>query len=210
MRKIGLFLKEERTKKKLSLSQMERDTKIKKKFIDMIEKGEWNHLPEYSVTSGFIRTIAKKLNISEENAMAVLRRDYPSDVKELPINPKPDLKLRTTISPKFIMILLSVLAGLLFLGYLVYQYIIYISPPKLLVSKPIEGQEVLVGDIPVSGKTDSDVTLTVNNQKVLVSKTGDFNDKINVAESTKEIVFMAKSRYGKETIIIRKIILKQD
>ena len=210
MRKIGLFLKEERTKKKLSLSQMERDTKIKRKFIDMIEKGEWNHLPEYSVTSGFIRTIAKKLSIPEENAMAVLRRDYPSDVSKLPVNPKPDLKLRTTISPKFIMILLSAFAGILFLGYLVYQYVQYISPPKLLVSKPIEGQEEFVGDIPISGKTDSEVTLTVNNQKVLVSKTGDFNDKINVAESTKEIIFIAKSRYGKETIIIRQINLRQN
>lgn len=210
MRKIGLFLREERTKKKLSLSQMERDTKIKKKFIDMIEKGEWNHLPEYSVTSGFVRTIAKKLRISEENAMALLRRDYPSGVKELPVNPKPDLELRTTVSPKFIMILMSALAGILFLGYLVYQYVLYISPPKLLVSRPVEGQEVFVGDISISGKTDSDVTLTVNNQKVLVSKNGDFNDKINVAENAKEIVFMAKSRYGKETVIVRRINLRRD
>jgi len=205
-----LFLREERTKKKLSLSQMERDTKIKKKFIDMIEKGEWNHLPEYSVTSGFVRTLAKKLSVSEENAMALLRRDYPSDVKELPVNPKPDLKLRTTVSPKFIMILTSAFAGLLLLGYLVYQYVIYISPPKLLVSKPVEGQEVFVGDIPVSGKTDPDVTLTVNNQKVLVSKSGDFNDKINVAENAKEIVIIARSRYGKETVIIRRINLRRD
>lgn len=81
MRKIGEFLKEERIKKKLTLVQMERDTKIKKHFIDLIEKGDWENLPEYPITSGFIKTIAKSLRIPEETAMAVLRRDYPFDKK---------------------------------------------------------------------------------------------------------------------------------
>lgn len=96
-----------------------------------------------------------------------------------------------------------------FLGYLLYQYFQYISPPKLIVDRPTENQEVTVGNIVVAGKTDSDVTLSVNNQRVLVSETGEFSDKIEVDEQTKDIVFVAKSRYGKETVVIRKIVPKQ-
>lgn len=209
MRKIGEFLKEERIKKKLTLVQMERDTKIKKHFIDLIEKGDWENLPEYPITSGFIKTIAKSLRIPEETAMAVLRRDYPFDKKKVSINPKPDLKLKVSISPKILAAALSILMIMFFLGYLLYQYFQYISPPKLIVDRPTENQEVTVGNIVVAGKTDSDVTLSVNNQRVLVSETGEFSDKIEVDEQTKDIVFVAKSRYGKETVVIRKIVPKQ-
>jgi transcriptional regulator with XRE-family HTH domain len=208
MRKIGLFLQEERNKKKLTLAQMERETKIKKQFIDLIEKGDWENLPEYPITSGFVKTIAKSLGIPEETAIAILRRDYPFDKKKVSINPKPDLKLKVSINPKILVAVLSVLMILFFLGYLFYQYIQYVSPPKLIIDRPAENQEVIVGNVVVAGKTDSDVTLTVNNQRVLVSETGEFSDKIEVDEQTKDIVFVAKSRYGKETVVIRKIIPK--
>jgi cytoskeletal protein RodZ len=209
MRKIGSFLKEERTNKKLSLFQMERETKIKKEFIDLIEKGDWKDLPEYPVTLGFVRTIAKSLGIPEDKAMALLRRDYPFDKNKLSINPKPDLKLKESISPRIVTVFLSVFAVLCILGYLVYQYFLYISPPKLIVVQPTENQEVIGNEVRVFGKTDTDATLMVNNQQVLVSDTGEFSDRIGVGENTKDLVFVARSRYGKETVIIRKIVTTQ-
>ncbi len=208
MRKIGSFLKEERIKKKLSLLQMERETKIKKDFIDLIEKGDWINLPEYPVILGFVRTISKKLGLPEETAMAFLRRDYLFDKSKLPVNPKPDLNLKKSISPKIITVFFSIFAVLCVLGYLIYQYLLYISPPKLSVTQPPDSQEVFGNEVYISGKTDPDATLTVNNQQVLVSESGEFSDKISIGENTKELFFIARSRYGKETVIDRKIIPK--
>ena len=209
MRTIGAFLKEERSKKKLTLSQMEKETKIKKEFINRIEKNDWTSLPEYPVTLGFVKTIAKSLDVSEDTATALLRRDYSLDRDKLPINPKPDLKLKESINPKIITIVISVFAVLCVLGYLVYQYLLYISPPKLIVVQPTENQEIITNEVRVFGKTDTDATLMVNNQQVLVTDTGEFSDKIDVGESTKDLIFVARSRYGKETVIVRKIITKQ-
>lgn len=208
MRKIGLFLKEERIKKKLSLLQMERETKIKKEFIDLIEKGEWKNLPEYPVVMGFVRAISKSLDVSEDTAMAFLRRDYSFDKAKLPINPKPDLELNKSISPKTITILLSVFAALCILGYLIYQYLLYLSPPKLNIVFPSESQEVTTREVHISGTTDSDATLTVNNQQVLISESGEFSDKIGIGENTRDLVFIARSRYGKETVVVRAITPK--
>jgi len=208
MRNIGLYLREERLKKKISLHQMEKETKIKRNFIDSIEKAEWERLPDYSVTLGFVKTLAKHLHIPEENATAFFRRDYPVDGKDLPINPKPDLKFKSLISPKQGVILLSIFAGILFLGYLIYQYILYISPPKLMIYSPTENQEIFADELSISGKTQGDATLTVNNQKVVVSDEGEFSDKISIDEKTSIITFVARSRYGKETVIIRDIIPK--
>ncbi len=208
MRKIGSFLKEERVKKKLSLSQMEKDTKIKKEFIDLIEKGDWDNLPEYPVIQGFVKSVAKKLNIPEDSATAFLRRDYPFNEKKLPINPKPDLNLKHSVSPKIITIALSVLAVFCVLAYLVYQYLLYIAPPKLDILQPENAVEITEKEVKVIGKTDSDATLTVNNQQVLVSETGEFSDKISVGKDTKNLVFVSRSRYGKETVVVREIIPK--
>ncbi len=208
MRKIGSFLKEERTKKKLSLFQMERETKIKREFVDLIERGDWNNLPEYPVTLGFVKTIAKSLGVSEETATALLRRDYPFDKSKLPINPKPDLKLNKSINPRIVRIFLSVFAVLCVLGYLIFQYFLYISPPKLIVIQPPDNQQVLGNEVYFVGKTDPDATLRVNNQQVLVSETGDFSDKISINEATKDLVFVARSRYGKETVVVRNIVPK--
>lgn len=206
MKTIGTFLKEERTKKKLSLSQLEKETKIKKSFLDLIEKDEWTNLPEYPIVLGFIKTIAKSLEVSETTAVAILRRDYPFDKKKITLNPKPDIKMRLTVSPKIIIAFLSSLLLCAFLGYLAYQYFQYISPPKVSVSIPVEGQEVAVGIIDVSGKTDSDATLAVNNQRIIVSETGDFSGKIEIGENTHQMIFVARSRFGKQTVVVRNII----
>ena len=208
MKNIGTYLKDERLKRKLSLSQMEHDTKIKQKFIDSIERGAWNELPEFATVSGFIKAIAKSLRIPEENALAILRRDYPFSKNKASLNPKPDLKLSFSINPKIIIILISLFFILTFFGYLGYQYYQYISPPELVVESPTENQEVS-GEAVIFGQTDSDATLTVNNQSVLVSDSGEFSDKIDVTTNTFEIVFVARSRYGKETVVVRKIITKE-
>lgn len=206
MRKIGSYLKEQRENKNMSLFQMEKDTKIKKHFIDLIENGDWDNLPEYPVTSGFVKTIAKALDLNEDASVALLRREYPFEKKKVSINPKPDLKLKVTVSPKIVIIISSIFLVLLTLGYLAYQYIGYVSPPKLTVSLPLENQEVEIGETTVMGKTEPDVTLNVNNQRILVSETGEFSGKIGVDTQTKNITFIARSRYGRETVIVRDIV----
>ena len=209
MKNIGTYLKDERLRRKLSLSQMEKSTKIKQKFIDSIERGVWSELPEFATVAGFVRAIANTLHVPEENAAAILRRDYPFSKNKLPIGPKPDLKLKFTISPKIIALFVSVLFVFAFFGYLGYQYYRYVSPPKLNITSPLDDQNV-EDEVVIMGTTDSDTTLTVNNQSILVSDTGEFSDKIDVASDTFEIVFVAKSRYGKETVVVRKVIPKAD
>ncbi len=209
MRTVGTYLKEERLKKKLSLSQVQKETKIKRKFIEMIENCEWKGLPGYSVTLGFVRTIAKSLDISEETAAALFRRDCPRNEKDILVNPKPDVALKNSINPKMATIFSIILAVALFLGYLFYQYLSYISPPTLSVLYPSQGQESPIGEIQVRGNTDAGASLSVNNQAVLVDDNGLFSDMIEIDENTQEIVFIAKSRYGKETVVIVNIKPKE-
>ncbi len=204
MKTIGKALKEARVRKKYSQVKLEKETKIKKEFIEAIEKEDWPSLPEYPVVAGFVRSIAGVLRIERRQALARLRRDYPPKV--LRINPKPDVSEKFTWNPKLTFISGVIGISLIGLTYIGFQYVGFISPPPLEVNVPKEGAVIKETFIEVSGKTDPEAIVRVNNQLVLVEDNGEFNAEIDIYEGTYEIEIKAISRSGKESIIKRKII----
>lgn len=203
MKSIGQAVKEARLKKKLSYQKLENITKIRKEFIKAIERQDWNSLPEFPVLSGFVKNIASALQINSRFLLALLRRDYPP--KDLRINPKPQLRKEFRWSPRLTFILGVAIVTVIIFGYLVFQYISFISPPRLFLETPNEGQVITKNLVTVSGTTDPEATIKVNNQPALVEQNGYFTTEIEIFEGTVEIVVVAKSRSGKETVIKRKI-----
>jgi cytoskeletal protein RodZ len=114
MKTIGVLLKEARTKKRYSRARLEKGTKIKKEFIEALEKEKWEELPELPVVQGFVKNIAQFLKIDDKRAAALLRRDYPP--KTLSINPKPDVSEKFTWSPKLTFIAGAIVISLAILG----------------------------------------------------------------------------------------------
>lgn len=196
-------MKEARAKKRYSQEKIAKETKIKKEFISSIERENWELLPEFPVVVGFVKQISKFLKVDERQAVAFLRRDYPPKV--LPVNPKPDVSKKFRWRPRTTFIVGITIVIMMVLGYLGFQYSRFISPPKLVVDHPQEEEVVKERILIVSGKTDLDATIRINNQPVLVDEDGDFETEIEIFEGTEEIIVKAVSRSGKDTIIRRKI-----
>lgn len=194
---VGEILKEARLKKKLSLSNLEKETKIKKEFIDLIENNLWDKLPDYPVVSGFIKNIAVFLDVPAETANAILRRDYLP--KKLYINPKPDIESKFYWSPKLTFITGISLLTLLVLSYLGFEYLKFIKPPKLEIYNPKNNEIVLENIVKITGKTTTDVILTVNNQPILLDQEGKFQTEVEITKDTSSLLFKAISRSGKIT-----------
>ncbi|MBU0572576.1 helix-turn-helix domain-containing protein [Patescibacteria group bacterium] len=203
MKTIGIFIKEARIKKRFSQDKIAKETKIKEEFVVSIEKENWETLPEYPVVIGFVKKISKYLKLDERQAVAFLRRDYPPRV--LPVNPKPDVAKKFVWSPKLTFVIGIAVIAIAVLGYLGFQYSSFVSPPKLVVDEPQEEQVIKQKNLIVSGKTDQDATIKINNQPILVEEDGSFKAEIEIFEGTEEIVVKAVSRSGKETTIRRKI-----
>lgn len=204
MKTIGKTLKLARQKKKLTLSDLEKITKIKSSFIESIEKENWKGLPEYPVVVGFVKSLARSLKINQKKAVALLRRDYPP--QSLNLNPKPDVSDKFVWSPRLTFILGTTVTFLVIVSYLVFQYINFISPPKLDVFVPSEGQVFSESEVRVEGVTDSQATITVNNQPALVDEEGKFEVEIDINQTSSTIEVVAKSRAGKETVVRRSIV----
>lgn len=206
MKTIGQVLKEARTNKKISLDDLEFKTKIKKNFIRAIEVEDWEKLPTYSVVLGFVRSIAERIGVQSDFALALLRRDYPPK-KEVKVSPTPNLENKVVWSPRLTFILGISIFLILILGYLGIQYISFISPPELVINKPKENEQVLSKTVKVEGKTDTDAKVEVNNQPVLVDQDGNFTTSVEISENTSTLLIKSTSRSGKETVIERKIKL---
>lgn len=204
MKTIGKVLKETRVRKKYSRVKLEKETKIKKDFIKAIEEEDWDSLPEYPVVAGFIRSMSGVLKVDRKQAAARLRRDYPP--KSLRINPKPDVSSKFTWSPRLTFIAGVLVVSAIIVSYLGFQYIGFISPPPLTVESPNDGDIVKDRVIQVSGKTDPNAVIRVNNQPVLVAEDGSFVSQIEVYQGTHFIEVRAVSRSGKESVVKRKII----
>lgn len=203
---IGKLIKEARLTKKLSRRGLGDITKIRENFIAAIEEEKWSSLPEKAVVSGFIKSLAGVLDVDLNQAMAFFRRDYPQVTAKFA--PKPDLPTRFAWSPRLTFILGSVAVFVIVGLYLLLQYLNFIKPPKLLIETPSENQEITTNIIKVEGSTDTDATVVVNNQPVVVTDDGKFMTDLEVAPQTTSIEVKARSRFGKETVVVRSISVK--
>lgn len=204
MLKISQIISDARIEQGISVEDLESVTKIKASFIKALESEDWEKLPEFPIVLGFVKNLASSLGVDEKKATAILKRDYPP--KKLSINPKPDVYTNKQIlGPKTVFALGILFFTLIVGGYLLFQYIRFVSPPLLSVVSPIDGQTVLGNEALVFGSTQLDAKVTVDNQPVLVDDNGKFSVNIPVSSDTNQIVVTAQSRSGKTTIISRKI-----
>lgn len=200
MRKISEILKESRLKKHLTLADVERDTKIKKQFLEYLERGEFKKLPSESYALGFVKNYASYLGISVVTAAALFRRENESSKIDI----MPSYKKKTQSSSK--KFLLRSPRGFFILGiiivvsiYLAFQFSFLFVGPKLSVYSPKKDTVIDSNVVEVEGKTDPYATVTVNGEEVYVDLTGSFRKTLYVYSGDSEIVVISKNRYGKES-----------
>lgn len=193
MKTVGQFLAYHRKKKKISLARLSAKTKIKERFLQAVEEEEWQVLPSYAVTAGFVRNMAIAISANQETALALLRRDWAGE--DLPAGKAGQKVAKRRIffwQPRLTTTLALVAAGGAIAIYLAVQYINFSTPPPLHISG-IERQDNYVE---ITGKTDKEASVLINSQAVLVDEAGNFKIKIK-AQSGQVLKIESRSLSGK-------------
>lgn len=203
MKTVGDLIKEIRRQNNISHEELGEMTHIKTSFIKAIEESRWDALPELPVVIGFVKSISHFLDIDEEHSVALLKREYPPKVKL----PKKTIVKSTQViwGPRLTFLALVILILVVVVGYLGFQYVKFNTPPKLQLNSPYEEEIIKTKTLTITGVTDSDATIEVNNQPVLVEASGKFTTQIEVNDKTSQVEVIAKTRSGKETVIKRNI-----
>lgn len=210
MIRAGQRLHEERVKRGLSLEDVSKATRIRLSYLLAIEKGEYEKLPSSIYAQGFVRNYAKHLNLNEEEILGLFRREFNEEkiFRVLPegLDRKEEFPIHGAKIQNTLTIVIS-LAVILF-AYILFQYRYAIINPPLDVNFPKEGAVVLSQTITVSGKTDSNSTVFVNNEPSIVGSDGSFKKTITVFSGETTITIKAVNSFGKHKTIERHIEIK--
>lgn len=206
----GERLSQERIRKGLTLEEVSKATKIRSSFLEYIEKGEYKKLPSGTYAHGFVRNYAKFLGLPERELLALFKREYDEEkfVKVLPdgFARKEDFPLRRIKFAHTLRIL--ILVFIVLSAYIIFQYRAAIFNPSLSVSAPSENSIVSSQTVTVTGKTDSNSTVLINNEPASLDKDGNFTKKINVFPGKAKITVKSINNFNKTTILERHIEVK--
>lgn len=210
MVRAGQKLKEERLKKGLSLEDVEKGTKIKKNFLAAIERSEYSKLPSSSYAQGFVRNYAEFLGLPVDQTLALFRREF--DERKV-YRVLPDSMVRGENVPgRRVRINTKILMGIgilcLLISFIAYQFRYAVLNPPLYVESPVEGVST-AQEVTISGTSDPNATVTVNNEPVSVDIDGAFMKKISLFPGKTTILIKSRSVFGKETTIQRNITVNE-
>lgn len=209
MIKIGPSLAEERKRKNLSIEEVAKATKIREEFLLAIEHGNFKSLPSPTYAYGFVRNYAKFLGLPVDKTLALFRREF-DERKEVEVLPKGFIR-SSYFFPKFRIGRNTILVGVVcvfILGFLFYQYRSAIFNPTLIIDKPKENEVINSLTVEIKGKTDSNATLSIENQEVPIGSNGEFMKNITVFPGSTTLNFRVENKFGRVTILKRNVLVK--
>lgn len=211
MNTVGTMLKDARMAKGITLPEVEKQTRIRLKFLEAIERDAYHLLPSPVYAKGFVKNYSDFLGLDSAVIMAFFRRQS-GDMKHTVILPKEPQEIETKglrLTPGRFMTLLLIGLTILFLSYFFVQYRKLQRPPELTITNPVN--ESLVGEkkLDVLGSTNSDTTITVNGLSVIVRSDGKFFTQVTLEPGVNTITVVATSRFGKTRTEVRKVGLQQ-
>lgn len=189
------LLKNTRLDKEWELADISKKIKVPVKYLEAIENENVNSFPQEPYCSLIIKDYGDYLGLNGTDVLALFRRDF--DQKRKTKNKK---SLLFSFTPKFTFTLSLVLVVLFFFVYLSSEYIKFHQPPKLEVIWPLEAT-VSSSIIEISGVTDSESTVRINDDLILVDVNGVFQKKINLNSGENNIIVESTSPNGKATIV---------
>lgn len=200
---LGEKLKRLRSERRATLMEVSRATRIQAKYLEYLEEGQYGRLPADVYVKGFLRSYADFLGVDENIFLKLyekekgikhnLEKDKAPAVRKV----KPVNVSSFVFTPKKILaaaVAIIVLAGLFFLWREIGSFA---STPLLVVLSPANNSEVKSNFTVVSGVTDKDDSLYINNQPILVGDDGKFQENLTLQSGVNVINVKSINKFNK-------------
>ena len=169
--KLGEVLRTAREGKGVDLARVERDTKIRERYLSALERGEYRELPGAVYTKGFLRNYGAYLGLDPEYLIDLYRIETATAAGQRPARPAaPPRPLGGRRTRAFVVTRGAVVAAILtilvggFVAYLGYEFVNFARTPELRIVEPpgnVNGHTEL--EITVRGVTEPNASVTVSN-----------------------------------------------
>jgi transcriptional regulator with XRE-family HTH domain len=218
---LGDRLKRSRTRRKLSIGEVEEATKIRAKFLLALESDSWEQIPSEVYGRGYLETYASFLKLPVDEIMGdydKLKSVYARHCQQgrVELTPRNSVVLpRFTLTPKFLLVIALSIGMLGFASVIGYQLRRYSAAPYLELLSPAEakgdsgpGLIVATESMEVTGRTIPGAVVHVNGKLAEVSSDGSFRHQLELQKGVNPVVVESVSQNGRKTTEVTSVVVK--
>ncbi len=187
--KAAHILKNTRLEKTYNLAEISQKTKIPLKYLEAIEAEDCQHYPAEPYCSLFVGKYADFLGLDRTKIVSLFRRDL-GNLPQSNTFKKPPVYL----TPQFLFTSLIVGLLLVMFSFLLGRYMSFNKPPSLTVNWPTD---IGTGQVKISGTTDPNSTLRINEDLIIIDQDGNFSKLIDISQEPL-VKVEATSPYGQK------------
>ncbi|HEX6473699.1 MAG TPA: RodZ domain-containing protein [Candidatus Limnocylindria bacterium] len=202
--KLGEVLRSAREARDVDLARVERDTKIRARYLQALEDGDYAELPGAVYTKGFLRNYGAYLGLDAEYLIDLYRLESAQPMTEKPTVPSPPRPISTRRSRPLVVTPGVIMAALLTVGVAVFVFYIgaelwtFSRIPKLEITQPpggsLSGFDEL--EYTIVGTTEPNSQITIEglreNPSVVADENGDFSVTVGLVPGSNVITLQAQ------------------
>ena len=199
----GEVLKTKRESFGKTIQQISQETKIQERFLEYIEKDEYEKFDSDVFVSGFIKIYSDTLGLDTDRVLALYRRGnghiYKTDEKKSKKKNKKSTK--NIFSPKNIVISLITIFLLGIVSYIGYEIFLFQNPPEINITSPSNNITLDEESITIEGNTTNSTYISILDEKIQVKEDGSFSFEYSLIEGENNILVTAvKEKTQQEAI----------
>jgi cytoskeletal protein RodZ len=211
-RSIGDILKKARDRKRLTLDNVTRDIKIHPNYIKALESDDYKIFSSKVHSKGFLKIYTDYLGLNVNEIMALWRREYEHEFdyrENKQLLPKKFVEpSRMIITPAYVASIVAVILVIGFFSYLYFQYRNFTGEPNLNLYYPPDNLVTSSDILDITGKTDLDSEVMINNTKVVLSPDGSFAESVRLKEGLNSLSIKATNKFDKTTELVKTVIYR--
>ncbi len=199
---LGEKMRRARKRKGIDLVEAELATKIRAKYLEALESGDFELLPNDVYVKGFLTVYAQYLGLDPNKVEELYDMEKSArrlDDPELFSSSKPIKERALIFTPKLAVIIFAVLFCISAVIYIIFQVLSFASVPRLAIDSPSKDMVTESEAIKVVGTTDPGVNLNINKEPISLTSDGKFQQEISLQKGLNTIVISAKNKANKES-----------
>ena len=204
---VGKILKTQREKKNLKLEDIEKDMRVRTKFLNALENDDWTLFSSKIYIGGLIKNYSKYLNLDHNKILAFFRRQYEK---------KEEFAFKKNVSAKYltpqtrkVLYFFTFIAIFLFAYYFGYQVYRFISPPKVEILSPDASVFKNQDRVRIVGQTEKEAVVKIFGERIYQNDKGIFNYDLPLKIGKNSLTIEVIGANGKKTTLREEYTLEK-
>lgn len=205
-------LRSARQQKGLKLEKVAKDLGINFKYLEALERGQFERLPSGVYGKNFLREYALALGLDYRPLLKMFEAEVALSQKkqQQELFSKQVVKARDLwVTPKIAKSIIVLAAVAVCLTYLTYRLDKIVSPPDLVIESPIDNLTTKEHSIEVRGTVEPETELVINGEAIISDVGGSFSKSVDLKAGVNTIVITAEKKYGRNKTIKRQILVEK-